>query len=84
MRRIAFNQAGKSVIHVGVLLALVAFATAAEAGENGGSCNAWRKICLSRTQGDEAFCGPKVEECRRTGCFTEGWKYGGQSHCGLK
>ena len=47
------------------------------------SCNTWRDTCLSRTQGDESFCGPKVEECRRTGCFTEGKRYGGAMHCGL-
>lgn len=29
-------------------------------------------------------CTPKLNSCRRTGCWTEGVRYGGKKHCNLK
>jgi hypothetical protein len=53
-----------------------------------GSCRGWLGTCNSRC-GHGAKCGPgfcssKFEECRQTGCWTEGSNYGSAEHCGLK
>jgi hypothetical protein len=57
-----------------------AFAPASAAG----SCKSWLAMCNSRTGGDSSFCSPKYSECLQSGCFTEGKRYGGATHCGLK
>ena len=60
----------------------------------GGSCQAlfsqcrsrcaepWRKEPAAKCVRDH--CTPKLNTCRRTGCWTEGANYGGGTHCSLK
>jgi hypothetical protein len=43
------------------------------------SCSGWKAICESRGPG----CGAKFQQCMKSGCWTEGAKYGGATHCGL-
>ena len=47
----------------------------------GGSCGAWKSTCESR--GGGASCGSKYRSCLKSGCFTEGEKFGGATHCNL-
>ncbi len=49
------------------------------------SCQAWQALCVRRcgenNPGDRScpanVCGPKLAECRQTGCWTEAARYGG-------
>ncbi len=43
------------------------------------SCSAWKSICEARGPG----CDAKYSQCLKSGCWTEGPKYGGATHCGL-
>jgi hypothetical protein len=43
------------------------------------SCSGWQSICESRGPG----CDAKFKQCMKSGCWTEGAKYGGGTHCGL-
>jgi hypothetical protein len=43
------------------------------------SCSGWKSVCESRGPG----CGSKYAACLKSGCWTEGEKYGGGTHCGL-
>ena len=47
----------------------------------GGSCSAWKSTCESR--GGGANCESKYRACLKSGCFTEGAKFGGATHCSL-
>jgi hypothetical protein len=47
----------------------------------GGSCSSWKSTCEGR--GGGANCTAKYNSCMKSGCFTEGEKYGGATHCGL-
>jgi hypothetical protein len=47
----------------------------------GSSCSAWKSTCESR--GGGATCGSKYRACLKSGCFTEGEKFGGATHCSL-
>jgi hypothetical protein len=47
----------------------------------GGSCSAWKSTCESR--GGGASCESKYRACLKSGCFTEGAKFGGATHCSL-
>jgi hypothetical protein len=43
------------------------------------SCSGWKAICESRGPG----CDAKFAQCMKSGCWTEGPKYGGATHCSL-
>jgi hypothetical protein len=47
--------------------------------QSGSSCSAWKSICDSRGPG----CDAKLAQCLKSGCWTEGSKWGGATHCGL-
>lgn len=47
----------------------------------GGSCGSWKSTCEGR--GGGANCTAKYNSCLKSGCFTEGEKWGGATHCGL-
>jgi hypothetical protein len=47
----------------------------------GSSCGAWKSTCESR--GGGATCDSKYRSCLKSGCFTEGAKFGGATHCSL-
>jgi hypothetical protein len=47
----------------------------------GSSCSAWKSTCESR--GGGASCDAKYRSCLKSGCFTEGAKFGGATHCSL-
>jgi hypothetical protein len=47
----------------------------------GSSCGAWKSTCESR--GGGASCDAKYRSCLKSGCFTEGAKFGGATHCSL-
>jgi invasion protein IalB len=86
-----FRRAKVMATSIAVAVALSAFASSAQAaGKNGSAtgrsslasfCNGWKATCLSRTGGDSDFCALKVSACRLSGCFTEGSKFGGGTHC---
>jgi hypothetical protein len=44
-------------------------------------CSTWKSTCMGR--GGGPACGEKHKACLKSGCFTEGTKYGGGTHCGL-
>ncbi len=51
------------------------------------SCGEWYPICRQRCVAQNISCDHCDElraTCKRTGCWTEGKKYGGQRHCNLK
>jgi hypothetical protein len=56
------------------------------------SCSALQAQCAARCKqrnpGDvncvSDHCTPKLNECRATGCWQEGQRYGGQLTCNLK
>jgi hypothetical protein len=43
------------------------------------SCSGWKAICETRGPG----CDAKFAQCMKSGCWTEGPKYGGATHCSL-
>jgi hypothetical protein len=43
------------------------------------SCSGWKAVCESRGPG----CDAKFAQCMKSGCWTEGPKYGGATHCSL-
>lgn len=43
------------------------------------SCSGWKAICETRGPGCEA----KQRQCLKSGCWTEGPKHGGATHCNL-
>ncbi len=43
------------------------------------SCSGWKAICETRGPG----CDAKFSACLKSGCWQEGQKYGGATHCGL-
>jgi hypothetical protein len=47
----------------------------------GSSCGAWKSTCEGR--GGGASCDAKYRSCLKSGCFTEGVKFGGATHCSL-
>lgn len=60
----------------------------------GGSCQAWLGTCTSRCRArlpeDAAYkkcvadvCGPKLAECRKSGCWHESEAFGGGRICSL-
>jgi hypothetical protein len=64
---------------IAALLALVSAQPASAA-----SCSAWKATCMGR--GGAGFaqeCDSKFSACLSSGCFTEGNKYGGATHCKL-
>jgi hypothetical protein len=44
-------------------------------------CSTWKNTCMGRRGGPA--CEEKHKTCLKSGCFTEGAKYGGGTHCGL-
>ena len=61
----------------------VVFAQAASAA----SCSSWRATCVKRaTSFNPSYlpqCDAMFNACLSSGCFTEGAKFGGATHCGL-
>jgi hypothetical protein len=48
------------------------------------SCSGWKAICINRGGATYAAqCDSKFRECLSNGCFTEGVKFGGATHCGI-
>ena len=45
------------------------------------SCSSWKAIC--RARGNTVGCDTRFPTCLRSGCWTEGARYGGATHCGL-
>jgi hypothetical protein len=43
------------------------------------TCSGWKAVCESRGPG----CDAKFAQCMKSGCWTEGPKYGGATHCSL-
>jgi hypothetical protein len=43
------------------------------------SCSGWKAICETRGPG----CDAKFAQCMKSGCWTEGAKFGGATHCSL-
>ena len=43
------------------------------------SCSGWKAICETRGPG----CDAKFSACLKSGCWTEGVKFGGGTQCGL-
>jgi hypothetical protein len=43
------------------------------------SCSGWKAICETRGPG----CDAKFAQCMKSGCWTEGAKYGGATQCSL-
>lgn len=72
-RRIFIAVAG-AVAMVGVL----AVSTTANASP---FCNGWKNTCLKRCPDCSSSCAAKASACESTGCFTEGAKFGGATHC---
>lgn len=57
-----------------------------------GSCTGMNATCVARCKKDNPLdkacptdhCTPKLNECRSTGCWQQGQRYGGQKTCNLK
>ncbi len=57
-----------------------------------GSCTGTYSVCVARCRKDNPtdkacpsdHCAPKLSECRSTGCWQEGQRYGGRKTCNLK
>jgi hypothetical protein len=57
-----------------------------------GSCTATFNVCVARCRKDNPqdkacpsdHCSPKLAQCKSTGCWQEGQRYGGRQTCGLK
>jgi hypothetical protein len=51
------------------------------------SCSSWRATCVERatavSPGYLPECDAKFNACLSAGCFTEGKRFGGATHCGL-
>jgi hypothetical protein len=51
------------------------------------SCSSWRATCVKRatavSPGYLPDCDAKFNACLSSGCFTEGKRFGGGTHCGL-
>lgn len=47
------------------------------------SCSAWKETCESRCKAASCVCNDKQRACLKTGCWTEGAKSKGATHCGL-
>ena len=48
------------------------------------TCSGWRSTCLKRGGAEfSQLCESKFGACMSGGCFTEGARYGGGTHCGL-
>ncbi len=45
-------------------------------------CPEWSKEPIAKCAADH--CSPKLATCRKTGCWTEGPRYGGGTVCNLK
>jgi hypothetical protein len=64
---------------VAAVLALVSAQPASAA-----SCSTWKATCMQRGGAQFAQdCASKFNACLASGCFTEGKKYGGATHCEL-
>jgi hypothetical protein len=70
-----------------VLAFVCLFAIVAAEAACAASCSSWRAVCVKRaTAVNPAYlpeCDAKFDACLSSGCFTEGAKFGGASHCGL-
>lgn len=53
-----------------------------------GSCNGWNATCKARCKdggtGCLKYCANQLRSCKKSGCWTEGARFGGGRHCGLK
>jgi hypothetical protein len=67
------------VVAIAALVALVSPQASSAA-----SCSGWRSTCMKRGGAEFAqLCDSKFSACLSSGCFTEGAKFGGATHCGL-
>ena len=55
---------------------------AAHFGRCKARCPEWSKEPVAKCAADH--CSPKLSTCRKTGCWTEGPRYGGGTTCNLK
>jgi hypothetical protein len=75
----------KTIASCGFALALLGTLALDAAAQT--SCGGWCPICRQRCTGMKtgcSHCDELMERCRKTGCWTEGIKYGRQRHCNLK
>lgn len=74
---------------LGFLLGTAALDTAAAQSSCRGFFSQCSARCANNPKGESKakctadHCSPKLSTCRRTGCWTEGAQYGGQTHCKL-
>jgi len=79
----------KTVFALSVALAVSGFLTMESFAQS--SCAAFQSQCVARCgQRNEPVakctadhCTPKLVTCRKTGCWTEGARYGGATVCNL-
>ncbi|QCK84621.1 hypothetical protein E8L99_01875 [Phreatobacter aquaticus] len=69
-------------------LALALLVAAGGETEAQTSCAGWNATCQARCRdaGNPEcanYCTRQVTACRRTGCWTEGQRFGGRQHCNL-
>lgn len=65
------------------IAALLASGSAAPAA----SCSSWKAMCVKRSASVNPSylpqCDAKFSACLLSGCFSEGARFGGATHCGL-
>lgn len=77
----------KALAAVLVLVLFGAFAPEAAAQT---SCAGWNATCKGRCKapnapdGCSSYCARQMSACKKSGCWTEGARYGGAKHCNLK
>ena len=72
---------------VSVITIVAAFALVSTEAESAASCSGWRVTCVKRSTAVAPRylpeCDAKFSACLSSGCFTEGAKFGGATHCEL-
>jgi hypothetical protein len=63
------------------LVIFASFALASAEAASAASCSSWKGICHGRAGG--SYCDSMFNACMSSGCWTEGKRYGGATHCGL-
>lgn len=73
--------------HTFVIAIAGSFALVSADAASAATCSSWRAICVKRASsvnpGYLPQCDSKFSACLSSGCFTEGAKFGGATHCGL-
>ena len=70
---------------LGFGLAVLASGAAAQS-----TCSAWNTTCQARCKEAGAnpdcrsYCASQLSSCKKSGCWTEGARFGNAKHCSLK